>query len=115
MHQDATGAPWYDPRAELPCPLRRSDVTQQTLDDEAVLFDPQTGATYRLNRTALAVWRGCRPGVTVPGLGRMLQREFAIDAEPAQDDAEQLLALFAEHGLVVAPSDQAASAQGGGA
>lgn len=40
-------------------PRRRTDLTVHELDGEALIFDPSSGDTHRLNETALLIWRAC--------------------------------------------------------
>ncbi len=40
-------------------PRRRLDLIQHELDGEALIFDPRSLDTHRLNATALFVWRLC--------------------------------------------------------
>jgi len=40
-------------------PRRRSDVRVHELDGEALIFDPVSADTHRLNETALFIWRQC--------------------------------------------------------
>lgn len=92
--------PWFDRRAELPCPIRKPSINVQQLDDEAVLFDPENASTFRLNATALLVWNACTPGRTIAGVVRQFHETWGIELDHARDDVEQLVAFFAANGLV---------------
>jgi PqqD family protein of HPr-rel-A system len=103
-HNHSTAYPsinaWTMPGFALPCPQRRPDVKQEILDDEAILFDPITGATFRLNESALEVWDGCRPGRKIDDLTQDMCNRYDIDEDTARDDVEQMVAMFASHGLL---------------
>lgn len=92
--------PWTVPGSALPCPRCREDVTQEVLDDEAILFDPITGATFRLNQSALDVWAGCRYGRQLEDLTSDMCQRYDVDEDTARDDVEQMVAMFASHGLL---------------
>jgi len=97
--------PWYDRRADLICPLARQDLIVQHLDDEAVLFDPCTGSTFRLNRTAIYVWQHCKPGYRIQDIVQAIFNKYDADFDKVLDDVEQAIAFFAENGLIL-PADQ---------
>ncbi len=95
---------WASPDALVP-PARRSEVVERELDGEAVLFDPRTGDTYQLNRTALAVWRRCDGVTETREIAAEQCENFEVDFETALDHVEQLVALFTESGLLESGSD----------
>lgn len=80
----------------LVLPPRRDDVVVEELDGEAVLFDPRSGNTYRLNETALAVWRSCDGRATTRDIALHLAAAYAVEFEVALDQVEQVAALFAQ-------------------
>ena len=86
----------YDPVV----PPRRNDLAEYVLDEQVVLYDPADGATYRMNETALAVWRQCDGQQTIRQLAESVTREFDVEFDAALDDVEQLAALFAESDLI---------------
>lgn len=92
---------WIENQAVVSCPVRRSDVTEEFIDDQAVLFDPKTGSTYRLNSTALEVWRNCESGNNIIEVVEVISRKYEVGIDRVQDDVEQLVAFFAAHGLVI--------------
>jgi PqqD family protein of HPr-rel-A system len=93
---------WYERRSELPVPARRDEVTMELLDDQAVLYDPQTGTTLRLNETALAVWRACDGRTSLRSIAETLGRDYDVDFDRALDDVEQVVCLLTQHGLLAA-------------
>ena len=104
-HQSTTYASvnsWTVPTAVLPCPTCRADVVQENLDGEAVLFDPITGSTFRLNQSALEVWTGCRKGRKLNDLTTDMCSRYDVDEQIARDDVQQMVAMFANHGLLEA-------------
>lgn len=96
----APGVPWYRHDSHIACPARRTDLHLRQLDDQAVLYDPTNGMTYRLNLTAYLIWQMCDPSRTIGELARHLADQFQVDPAVAQDDVEQLLAMFASNGML---------------
>ncbi len=99
--------PWYHSESQVPAPPARQDLRHERFGDEAVLFDPITHATFHLNATAMFVWERCRPGFTIPDIAQALANRYDTTLERATDDVEQLIALFASHGLLAtySPAD----------
>ena len=81
-------------------PPRRIDLSVETFDGEALLSDPVTGQTHRLSQGALNVWQLCDGNRTTMALAHRQTEIFDIDFETALDHVEQLVALFAEAGLL---------------
>ena len=86
--------------APLVLPRRRADIEQQQLQNEAILFDPSTRASYMLNETALAVWRHCNGRATTYEVAQELSDACEVDFQTVLDHVEQVVTLFAENGLL---------------
>lgn len=81
-------------------PLRKANVVDNDLDREAVLFNPATGATHRLNETARVVWRQCNGQTAARQIAERLSEDYDVDPETALQHVEQLIVVFAEAGLL---------------
>lgn len=81
-------------------PRGRTDVDEEVLDGEAVVYDPRTGALHHLNATATAVWGLCDGETTVADAVRELADAFAAPAEQVRADVAALLGDLAERGLL---------------
>lgn len=92
-------APWTACAAEIIAPRRRSGMLIEELDGEALLSDPASGHTHRLNHTALAIWRQCDGRTSTRQIAETMTRAYEIDADTALDHVEQLLILLAEVNL----------------
>lgn len=90
---------WTAQSAFVP-PPRRDDLVAELLDGEALLYDPVTGQTHRLSQGALNVWQQCDGNRTTKALAHRQTEIFDIEFETALDHVEQLVALFAEAGLL---------------
>jgi hypothetical protein len=86
--------------ATILAPPRRADVVEEELDGEVLLFDPRGGNTYRLNQTALAVWRRCDGRTTTEEIAEQFTQAYEVEFETAHDDVEQLVAFFGQAGLL---------------
>ena len=81
-------------------PRRRADIEQQQLQNEAILYDPSTRASYMLNETALAVWRHCDGRASTYEVAQEQSDACDVDFATVLDHVEQVIALFAENGLL---------------
>jgi hypothetical protein len=99
----STAAPsWFDAPQARALPHRRTDVVEQVMDGEAVLYDPVSRFTFRLNPTAAQVWRQCDGRSTVDDVVQQLCAQYEVDSDTALDDVLQMIALLATQGLVFA-------------
>ncbi len=92
--------PHWATEATIVPPPRRSDVVAEELDGEVVLFDPRSGNTYRLNQTALAVWRKCDGRATIREIAELLTQAYDVEFETALEHVEQLVLLFGQSHLL---------------
>ena len=81
-------------------PRRRANVLENELDGEGILFNPEGGATHRLNETALAVWHLCDGQTHTRQMAERLSDVFDVDAQTALEHVEQLVVVLAELGLL---------------
>ncbi len=68
------------------CPLRRADVIERSLEDEAVLYDSAGSVMHTLNVTAAAIWRMCNGKHTPEDMARKFSQQHEIDVERALQD-----------------------------
>lgn len=81
-------------------PTRSKDLIVHEFDDEALVYDPNTGDTHRLNETALFIWRRC-DGVTDPRqIGEALTETYDVSAAEALDQVRRMIAEFDRLGLI---------------
>ncbi len=81
-------------------PLRRSDVTVQELDGEALVYDPATADTHRLNETAYFIWRGCDGRSTTESVAERLSETYDVERGAATRHACRIIEELIERGLV---------------
>lgn len=85
-------------------PMRRPDVLEESLDEELVLTDPNTGAIFNLNRTAQDVWNACDGTTTTHEVADRHRKAYDVQWDTTLDHVEQLVAAFARSKLLVPSS-----------
>ncbi len=90
---------WTSCLCDITVPAARGDVNQETIDGQAILFDPTASQTIRLNETALLVWQSCQGQATLNEIATLLTERYDVDFKTAQDHTEQLVACFASQNL----------------
>ncbi len=91
---------WPLREATIVIPRRRRNIVEEQLDNEAVLINPCNGHVYRLNETAVCVWRSCDGQATMRRIVEQMIAGYDVDSEDALDYVYQLVALFAESDLL---------------
>ena len=90
---------WCTRDAFVP-PPRRKDLIIEIFDDEVVLYDTETRRTHQMNRNAFDIWLHCDGERSTLALAARQVALSDTDSETALDHTEQLVALFAESGLL---------------
>jgi PqqD family protein of HPr-rel-A system len=96
--QEMPGPP--PPPREAIYPTRTRGLTVHELDNEALIYDPETGDTHRLNETALLIWRLCDGGNDIEMIADRLADNYDVELDDAVGHVERLLAEFEERRLV---------------
>jgi PqqD family protein of HPr-rel-A system len=81
-------------------PKRREDLTIHELDGEALIFDPRTADTHRLNATALFIWHRLDGEADIEAISGQLCRHYDVGAEEAGAHVSALVATLGEKGLL---------------
>lgn len=100
-----SGARHWAMEAKIIPPPRRSDLIEEELDGEVILFDPRNGSTHRLNQTAFAVWRKCDGHRSAQQIAEQLTHAYGVRFDTALDHVEQLVARFGQLKLFDEPSE----------
>ncbi|MGB2986446.1 MAG: HPr-rel-A system PqqD family peptide chaperone [Phycisphaerae bacterium] len=82
-------------------PLSRTDVRMHELDGEALVFDPASTDTHRLNQTALFIWRQCDGRQDAQRIADRLVAVYDVSPTAAIEHVERMLKEFQERGLIV--------------
>lgn len=75
-------------------------VLEQAVDEDLIVYNPATENYFTLNRTARGVWEladGTRTGAAIAAV---LADEYGVDAADVVDDVNEIIASFAEAGLI---------------
>jgi hypothetical protein len=95
--------------------LRGAPIIHDTIDNETIAINQQTGAYYSLEGPAARVWEQLADGGSAGSIAARLADELAVPPDVlAQHVARFLDELHAEQ-LIVAADGGAAPAEGGGA
>ena len=61
------------------------------LDGEALVFDPLSGDTHRLNETALLIWRHCDGRHDAASIATWLAGQYDVAFEDAVEHVERVM------------------------
>ena len=83
-------------------PKARVDVVFRQLDDEWVLYDPQTNMLHAMNLTAAVVWTHCDGARAADDIAAEVRDAFEVPPEPdtVTTDVAETLARFHTEGLL---------------
>jgi hypothetical protein len=81
-------------------PQRREDVTFHVIDDEALIYDPDRGATHRLNSTARFIWEHCDGTSNCESIACELTHVWDATRQRACDDVLGAVGSMVENGLL---------------
>ena len=81
-------------------PARRSDVHVREIDNEALLYDPATGSSHRLNETALFIWQRCDGCHGADELVALTARAYEVSPEEASRAVLELLDALERQRLI---------------
>ena len=75
-------------------PLRRADIFERSLTDEAVLYDPVDSVMHTLNPVATVIWKLCDGNHTPEDIAREICERYDAGSDKVvkdvQDTIEQL-------------------------
>ncbi len=77
-------------------------VVSDTVDNETIIVDLDSGTYYDLNHVGAAIWGLLVRGSTAAEVSADLVSRFGAEPQVAQRDVDGLLALLLEEGLLVA-------------
>jgi hypothetical protein len=86
------------PDAQRPC--RVSGYRAEILDDEIILFNPESRSIFHSNSSGALIWALCDGTRTVADIIRMLSESYPEAEGQIPDDVRETLALLAQHGAI---------------
>ena len=69
------------------------------ISDTGFVFDPTTGQTFRLNKTALFIVRTLQSGSKLEQVTEKMVDHFNIDKPTAKEDLKEFLSLMTKMGF----------------
>lgn len=81
-------------------PRQKADFHLEQMDNELLLYHPGQTKTIYLNETASLIWQLCDGNRTVGEIAKLLKDAFPDGAESMEDDVDQTLHGFEEHGAI---------------
>lgn len=93
-------------------PVVNPAVIFQAVIDEAVLVDPETGASLVLNHTGILVWQQIDGQRSSDDLTAALAAYYAMPLDQLKADVEALLDTLAAQGFIRYAADSASDASG---
>jgi hypothetical protein len=70
------------------------------LDDEIILFNPESRAIFHSNSAGALIWALCDGQRTVADIIRLVSDSYPEAADQIPDDVREALAVFAQHGAI---------------
>jgi len=81
-------------------PLRRADVVVHELDGEALLYDPVSMSTHRLNETGLSIWKQCDGGTSVETIYERLADQYEVSSSEAEKHVLRMVKELERQSLI---------------
>ncbi|MFC6920789.1 PqqD family protein [Meiothermus taiwanensis] len=86
--------------AITPLYRRIQDAATDLLDGRTVVYDPNSGKFFGLNRSATCLWEFLEEWRSLNDIKTLLCRMYSLDEKIAEQDAEHFIAEMIRIGLV---------------
>ncbi len=81
--------------------VRRSDsILVQNLDEDVVMANIDSGHYFGIDRSSKRIWELLDSPITVSEICRLLQQEYAVDADTCEQDVLAFVQELAQEGLI---------------
>jgi hypothetical protein len=81
--------------------LRGAPIIHDTIDNETIAINQQTGRYYSLEGPAAAAWQELESGTTAAALTERLAERYDVDPDVARDQVDGFLGELLGEGLIV--------------
>jgi len=81
--------------------IRRQDLRVHELDGEALIFDPLSNDTHRLNETALFIWHHCDGQQDATSIANRLADQYDVTPQDALEHVQHALKDLEALGLIL--------------
>ncbi|MEW5959819.1 MAG: PqqD family protein [Chloroflexota bacterium] len=82
-------------------PHHSPTVTYQTVGEEAILIELNSGVYYSLNDTGTVFWELIDGTRTIADCARLIARQYEVEAGVVEADLLELAAEFKNEGLII--------------
>lgn len=82
-------------------PRRHPDATHETVEEEAIIINLNTGVYYTANDTATVFWELIDGRRTIADCAQLIANEYEVEAEVVEADLLELAAELKSEGLIV--------------
>jgi hypothetical protein len=82
-------------------PSQSPDATHQTVGEEAILINLNTGTYYSLNDTGTMFWELLDGRRTIADCAQRIAQDYDVEPEVVQADLLELATHFKDEGLIV--------------
>ncbi len=86
--------------ATYPQPIIDSSLTWRMLDGDAVIVSPTTGKIRVLNQAGTLIWQSLVENKSIVEIRHMLEQEFSLPAQQAQEDLIAFLTDLVERKMI---------------
>ena len=80
--------------------IRTESHLSTTLDDEAVLLEPEEGVYYGMNEIGTKLWEQLKTPIRVGELESVLLSEYNVDEEVVKKDIREFISNLNDAGLI---------------
>ena len=82
-------------------PMRKDGIECQKLEEEWMLYDPQTGCVHVLNAVAEVVWRMCDGRHSIGEMAQQIAAAYEVpEGADVLADVQSVIESFAERGML---------------
>jgi hypothetical protein len=82
-------------------PQRHPEATHETVEEEAIIINLNTGVYYTANDTATMFWELIDGRRTITDCAQLIAQEYEVEAEVVEADLLELAAELKSEGLIV--------------
>lgn len=82
-------------------PQRHPEATHETVEEEAIIINLNTGVYYTANDTATMFWELIDGQRTIADCARLIAQDYDVEAEVVEADLLELATELKSEGLIV--------------
>ena len=75
-------------------------VLEQAVDDDLIVFNPETDTYFTLNRSAREVWELADGTRSASEIAAALAERYGVDLHQVEADISEIISGFSETGLI---------------